>query len=214
MNDGTATPIRRRKRTTYVDDRTWEIFGAFKAGIVGRRGEAMVAAALVETGITALNDVILPGEKDLTQIDHLALTRGGIVVIETKTYAGRIVGDAEGALWMQHLAEGEVRHSFMNPLHQNRMHMDAVRQVLAALDVGIVGMVVSAGSATFDAGLAEHIVPLAELARAIGQTERRPSHPPAVLNAAWRELERCAAEGEGLRGEHIEAMRRRRAIGE
>ena len=61
-----------------------------KATLIGRKGEAGVGAALARLRLLALHDVVLADDRGVTQIDHLVRAGDGIVVIETKTYAGVI----------------------------------------------------------------------------------------------------------------------------
>jgi hypothetical protein len=49
----------RRRRTTFVGERGWALFNAFKAGIIGRKGESAVERELAGVGLPALHDAIL-----------------------------------------------------------------------------------------------------------------------------------------------------------
>jgi hypothetical protein len=200
---------RRTRRTTFVDERTWAAFGAFKAGITGRKGENAVALALAGLGYSALHDVLLADLFGLTQVDHLARAPDCILVIETKRYGGHITGSLRGDVWVQDLAGGEVRYSFRSPIRQNCRHCRAVEAVLAGLDVPVVGYVVSAGSATFCAELAAVVVPLGRLAAMFDAAPPR-AYTPAHLEIAWDRLAMAAAAAEHRREEHGEAMCRRR----
>jgi Nuclease-related domain len=209
-DDGETTTGARTKRTTYVDERTWAAFGAFKAAIIGRKGESAVARTLGDLGVPALHDVLLADLMGLTQVDHLVRARDAILVIETKTYGGHITGAVDRAEWMQHLADDETRHAFQNPAYQNHRHCRAVEAILAGLDVPIAGYVVFAGSATLCDELQGAVVPIARLP-ALFRTE-----PPRACNAvhlgrAWERLIVAGAAGEPRREEHMEAVRMRRA---
>jgi hypothetical protein len=200
---------RRTRRTTFVDERTWAAFGAFKAEITGRKGENAVALALAGLGYSALHDVLLADLFGLTQVDHLARGPDCILVIETKRYGGHITGSLRGDVWVQDLAGGEARYSFRSPIRQNCRHCRAVEAVLAGLDVPVVGYVVSAGSATFCAELAAVVVPLVRLAEMFHATPPR-AHTPAHMEMAWDRLAIAAAAAEHRWEEHREAMCRRR----
>jgi restriction system protein len=204
-----AGPGNHSKRTTYVSEASWEKFGAFKAGIIGRKGESAVARVLLELGVPALHDVLLPDALGVTQVDHLARLPDAIFVIETKTYGGHITGSAADAEWVQHLNAGETRHQFQNPVHQNRRHCRAVGALLAGLDVPIAGIIVSAGSATFCEELRDSVILLPRLAASLRATPERLAGP-WQLGIAWQRLCRVAAEAEPRREEHREAMRQRR----
>jgi hypothetical protein len=154
--------------------------------------------------------VLLADLFGLTQVDHLVRGPDCILVIETKRYGGHITGSLRGDVWVQHLAGGEVRYSFRNPIRQNHRHCRAVEAVLAGLDVPVGGYVVSAGSATFCAALAAVVVPLGRLAEMFHATPPR-THTPAHMETAWDRLAMAAAASEHRREEHREAMCRRRA---
>lgn len=80
-----------------------------KAWEQGARGEELVGAGLDrlrERGVGILHDRRIPGRGN---IDHLAVTAGGVWVIDTKRYAGRPVLKAEGGLFRprsEHLTVG------------------------------------------------------------------------------------------------------------
>lgn len=206
--DETATRIR-PKRTDFVSEATWEKFGAFKAGIIGRKGESAVARVLSALGVPVLHDVLLLDLLGVTQLDHLVRAPDAILVIETKTYGGHITGSLDGAEWVQHLAAGEVRHVFQNPVHQNFRHCRAVEAASAGLDVPVAGIIVSAGSATFCAALESGVVPLLRLGEVFRPAPRR-RHDPRHLDMAWQRLSRAAADGEPRREEHRDLLRQRR----
>ncbi|MDB5398056.1 MAG: hypothetical protein JWQ55_74, partial [Rhodopila sp.] len=158
---------------------------------------------------SALHDVLLADLFGLTQVDHLVRGPDCILVIETKRYGGHITGSLRGDVWVQHLAGGEVRYSFRNPIRQNHRHCRAVEAVLAGLDVPVGGYVVSAGSATFCAELAAVVVPLGRLAAMFDAAPPR-AYTPAHLEIAWDRLATAAAAAQHRREEHGEAMCRRR----
>ena len=67
--------------------------GLFSARLKGAAGERAVARVLNRLGEAALHDIILPdGRGGLTQIDHVVLTQAGLLVVETKNYAGQVLG--------------------------------------------------------------------------------------------------------------------------
>lgn len=196
-------------RTTHVSERDWEAFGELKAGIIGRKGERRVAAAISKLELPALHDVILPVEHGLTQIDHIVRGLGRVLVIETKTYRGHITGHSAGEEWVQHILGGTTSHTLRNPVWQNRRHCRAVEGVLAGLGVPVWGYVVSAGLATFADELAGLVVPLAQVGCVVLSDPDR--HTPAeLLDVAWERLVQAAALHDGRRDEHrasVEAVR-------
>lgn len=99
----------------------------------GLRGERMVAARLRDldpSRYRAFHDLYLPRPdgSGLTQVDHLVVSRFGIFVIETKYLDGWIFGSARQKMWTQSLYGRNTQ--FHNPLHQNYLHVLAVRAFL------------------------------------------------------------------------------------
>ncbi len=197
------------RRTTHANERDWQALGELKAGIIGRKGERRVAAAIARLDVPALHDVILPVEDGLTQIDHLVRGPDRVLVIETKTYRGHITGHPADEAWVQHLSDGTTSHLLRNPVWQNRHHCRAVEGVLAGLGVPVSGYVVSAGAAMFADDLAGLVVPLAQVSGLIVGCPRR--HTPAgPLNVAWGRLVQAVALHDRRREEHrasVEAAR-------
>lgn len=113
---------------------------------------------------------------------------------------------------MQHLAAGETRHGFQNPVRQNHRHCRAVEAALAGLEVQVIGVIVSAGSATFCEALAGAVVPLRRLGEVLRPLPRR-RHDPMHLAIAWQRLVDVAADAESRREEHRDALRQRRSVG-
>ena len=203
MIDNAAEPVpaRPRRRTEYVSAMDWDVFSEFKAGITGRKGEALVRRELARLGSMALHDVILPYGDSVTQVDHLVLARDAIMVIETKTYGGHVTGNPAEPNWMQHSAEGEWRYLFRNPLRQNDLHCRAVGGVVDRFGVDVRGHVVFVGTATFCEALAGRVLGLSEIAGAVeaGTCSGAVTEP---ARRAWRRLVEASAESEPRREEH------------
>ena len=208
-------PNARGRRLAYVDAAGWAAFGAFKAGITGRKGEGLVARALARLGVAALHDLVLAdGQGGLVQIDHVARGPGTVVVIETKTYSGVITGELHGAAWTQHLAAGggEARYRVPNAVRQNARHCAAVAQLLGEGSAPIRGVVVSAGTARFAGELAGAVIGVDGLGAALLAAAAGPADA-ATLDAAWRMLGAAAARSPALREAHLAAVRARREGG-
>jgi hypothetical protein len=74
-------------------------------------------------------NLVIPAEKgDFTEVDHLVLSPFGIFVIEVKNYRGWIFGSERQPQWT--VQRFRSKHQFMNPLHQNYKHTEAVKQLL------------------------------------------------------------------------------------
>lgn len=101
----------------------------------GKRGEMLVAACLNQIAgpdNIVLNDVILFNAETgkTAQIDHIFFCPSGIYVIETKTYAGLILGSENSNEWMEILSNGRVRNQFYSPVKQNGTHLYVVSKIL------------------------------------------------------------------------------------
>ena len=99
------------------------IFGQSK----GQAGERRVSGWLngLDSEIyTILDDVIIPDTREgigTTQIDHVVLSPYGIFVVETKNYAGWILGGEKRAYWSQIIYQEKFK--FQNPYRQNFKHI-------------------------------------------------------------------------------------------
>lgn len=138
----------------------------YLAEIAAAIGESNVREALLQAGLSARHDLLLPAGKPgaWTQIDHVAAVPGKIVVIETKNMAGSIYGSSTGKVWTQFL--GGKKTTFQNPLQQNAKHIEAVRR-LAGYVVPVDGLVVMAGSASFPKGMPEGCCNLRDLKKSL-----------------------------------------------
>lgn len=59
------------------------------------------------------------------QIDHIVINEKGIIVIETKNYRGLIKGKIDEQLWIQYI--NNKKYAFLNPVIQNRYHINVLR---------------------------------------------------------------------------------------
>ena len=102
-----------------------------KAKAKGVEGEALVSIILKKLPADQyipIHNVMLPTSKGTTQIDHVVVSKYGIFVIETKNYAGWIMGSENGDKWTQSIYGS--RKQFMNPIHQNFGHIKTLQTLL------------------------------------------------------------------------------------
>lgn len=64
------------------------------------------------------------------QIDHIVISTKGVLVIETKNYAGRIYGSKSQSEWTQVLNYGKVKNKLHNPIKQNETHCYYVKKIV------------------------------------------------------------------------------------
>jgi Nuclease-related domain len=70
---------------------------AWRRGAVGERRTARLLGPLERQGWAVLHDLAVPGSQ--ANIDHLVIGRGGVFVIDSKQYRGRLQLDPAGRLW-------------------------------------------------------------------------------------------------------------------
>ena len=167
----------------------------------GWAGEARVGAKLKRLFPQVRHDLILPdGRGGLTQIDHPALTPAGLLVVETETYSGSILGRSNESTWTQ--AIRRQRHGFQNPLRQNYAHVRALEAL--APQAPVIGHVVLAGNARIPKGMPEGVCHASDLARALAPFRQGEVSPS--LRGAWdRVLEASRTDG-ATRKAHLRGL--------
>jgi hypothetical protein len=110
---------------------------AWRRGSAGERRTARLLSLLERRGWAVLHDLAIPGSK--ANIDHLVIGPGGVVVIDTKQYRGRLQLDPDGLLW-------HGRHLLIATLRKLRWEADQADQVLGVADVQIVAIMAVHGA--------------------------------------------------------------------
>ncbi|MFZ5466524.1 MAG: nuclease-related domain-containing protein [Pseudomonadota bacterium] len=121
-----------------------------------RRVQVMLRAS----GLPHVRDVVIPDYVGgYTQVDHLLLTPGGIVLLEWQHFDGIVHGTAHTLNWSRF--EGGRRHDFDNPFRR----LQTLAETLAALVPGtpIQLRLVVSGPVRFPRGLPEGVLTLAGL---------------------------------------------------
>jgi nuclease-like protein len=70
---------------------------AWRRGVAGERRTARLLNPLERHGWAVLHDLAVPGSR--ANIDHLVIGPGGVFVIDSKHYRGRLQLDSSGQLW-------------------------------------------------------------------------------------------------------------------
>jgi hypothetical protein len=70
---------------------------AWRRGVAGERHTARLLGPLERHGWAVLHNLAVPGSR--ANIDHLAIGPGGVFVIDSKQYRGRLRLDSSGRLW-------------------------------------------------------------------------------------------------------------------
>lgn len=115
----------------------------FQNQIVGHIGEKHTANRIraISKG-TVFRDVYVEGSHGVQQIDIIAITEKGILVVEKKTYIGLIVGSAYDKQWTVIVGWGKKKYSMKNPHHQNYGHIMALHEKFPALRDKFIDLVI------------------------------------------------------------------------
>jgi hypothetical protein len=70
---------------------------AWRRGAAGERRTARLLHPLERQGWVVLHDLAVPGSR--ANLDHLVIGPGGVFVIDSKQYRGRLRLDSSGGLW-------------------------------------------------------------------------------------------------------------------
>jgi hypothetical protein len=110
---------------------------AWRRGAAGERRTARLLARLERHGWAVLHDLAIPGSA--ANIDHLVIGPGGVVVIDSKQYRGRLRLDQDGLLW-------HGRHLLVSSLRRVRWEADQADEVLGIADVQVSAIVAVHGA--------------------------------------------------------------------
>ena len=120
----------------------------FQNQIVGHIGEKHTAKRIrAITKGTVFRDVYVDGSHGVQQIDIIAVTEKGILVVEKKTYIGLIVGSAYDKQWMVILNRGKKKFPMKNPHHQNYGHIQALCEKFPVLKDKFIDLVIFGNNA-------------------------------------------------------------------
>jgi len=164
----------------------WVSIPVLKGQWKGRAGERKVALGLRRIGACALNDVYLPLRDRIAQIDHLVCTEQGIVVLETKDWAGTLIDQGPKQPWI--LRQGSRTFTRHNPIAQNRWHRAVVSRYTQSVPVST--WVVLAGSGQFRGPTPESVFSVRETLARLQAMGLEPDRFPSEVQEAWERLSR------------------------
>jgi hypothetical protein len=110
---------------------------AWRRGAVGERRTARLLGRLERHGWAVLHDLAVPGSR--ANVDHLLIGPGGVFVIDSKLYSGRLQLGPGGSLW-------HGRHPMAPVLRAVRFEADQAAQLLAAPGIEVVPLVAVHGA--------------------------------------------------------------------
>jgi hypothetical protein len=110
---------------------------AWRRGAAGERRTARLLDLLERRGWAVLHDLAVPGSR--ANIDHLVIGPGGVFVIDSKQYRGRLQLDSSGRLW-------HGGYPLAPALRTVEFEADRAAQVLVDPDVVVVPIVAVHGA--------------------------------------------------------------------
>jgi hypothetical protein len=110
---------------------------AWRRGAVGERRTARLLGHLERHGWAVLHDLAVPGSQ--ANLDHLVIGPGGVFVIDSKQYRGRLQLDPTGRLW-------HGRYPLAPALRAVSFEADQAAQVLPDPGVAVVPIVAVHGA--------------------------------------------------------------------
>ena len=120
----------------------------FQNQIVGHIGENYTANNIksVSKGMI-FKDIYVDGSHGVQQIDIIAVTEKGVLVVEKKTYIGLIVGKAFDKQWTVVVGWGKKKFSMKNPHHQYSGHIQALCEKFPKLKDKFIDLVIFGNNA-------------------------------------------------------------------
>jgi hypothetical protein len=110
---------------------------AWRRGAAGERRTARLLGPLARHGWAVLHDLALPGSQ--ANLDHLVIGPGGVFMIDSKRYRGRLQLDPTGRLW-------HGRHPLAPTLRAVDFEADQAAQILPDPGVAVVPIVAVHGA--------------------------------------------------------------------
>jgi hypothetical protein len=179
-----------------------------RAAALGALGEALVAGVLRDMGWPMLRNVVLRERGRSTEIDVIARAPASFVVLEVKNWSGFIYGAPDVISWGRR-GRGSDSIKLLNPVIQNRAHVNAIVRAIDDRTVPVWGLVVSVGNARFSPELLRHVVPIGKLEGILrGTAGGGPSNGKA-MERAWAMLSREAKHSSERKAGHISWLKAR-----
>lgn len=120
----------------------------FQNSIVGYIGEKHTANIIKRaTGGIIYTDVYVNGSHGAQQIDIVAITTKGVLVVEKKTYIGLIAGSAKSKQWKVYVNRGRQQYDMKNPHHQNFGHIQTLCECCPSMKNKCIDLVVFGNNA-------------------------------------------------------------------
>ena len=101
-----------------------------EAGLKGEGEVARLLADGLDNDYYVYNDIRIRSGFRSAQVDHVVVGPCGVVLIETKNWRGRMVGDVQDKAWQQYRFSDSLPRRVGNPVLQNQRHAEVVTAYL------------------------------------------------------------------------------------
>ena len=135
-------------------------------GFIGERHTANLVKRAANCRV--YRDIYAAGSHGVQQIDIVAVTPKGILVIEKKTYIGLIVGRAYDRQWKVFVNRGRQKFSMKNPHHQNFGHIQALCENFPEMKGKCIDLVIFGNNAKLGDGIPDATIRDADIKRFYG----------------------------------------------
>jgi hypothetical protein len=156
----------------------------FRGDIAESRVRRLLAAGLEGSRYTVFHDLVVPSGGGTTRIDHVVVSKFGIFVIESCYVRGWISGSEVQAHWRQHRWWHTTR--FDNPVHANRLQVEALQRLLEYPGKVFVPAVVLVGHAGGKSPLPDHVLGPERLMAFIRKKSRQELTPEQADHAVQK----------------------------
>ncbi|EJY57205.1 nuclease-like protein [Alicyclobacillus sacchari] len=177
-------------------------------GFLGERGVRSRLDKLDKSRYCVINDLLIPHYRGngTSQIDHVVVFSGGVAVIETKNWAGRVYGKGHERNWTVTLGRNKYRHE--NPILQNKGHIRSIQAIVG--DVPIHNIVVF--SSRTDLRLSEisdaMVTQISKIDRVIRNIDKRVLNDQDIQEIHQRLLG-ANTENREMRAQHVKNVKKR-----
>ena len=128
----------------------------FRGDVAESRTRRLLASGLERNRYTVFNGLVLPCGGGTRPIDHVVVSKFGIFVIESAAARGWVSGGEFQQHWKQGLLGRTVR--FDNPMHRNRLQVEALQQLLDYPATVFRPVVVLVGHKGFKTPMPDHVL--------------------------------------------------------
>lgn len=128
----------------------------FRGDIAEARVRRLLKAGLEERRYTVFSDLVVPSGGGTTRVDHVVVSKFGVFVIESCYVPGWVSGSEVQAQWRRHRWGRGAR--FANPVHTNRLQVEAVQRLLEYPASVLVPLVVLVGHKGIKSPMPAHVI--------------------------------------------------------